>query len=243
MSQRSRTSMDGTTDLRKVPRGNLVTAGSKEGSGADKMRREQAATRSGVYAVLSAAFYRPDGRAADIWRTLVRLLAVSENAATAFNEDEYSSSPETRQQLEVEYNRLFVGPGHLPCPPYESVYSKDRPKAEFGLLAGPSVLEVERLYARAGFSISDSFRDYLDHIAVELEFMGHLCARESESRDGEEEKWAEEETEFLNSHIGRWASSFADAVQAATTCPFYTAAAMLLKRFMLDETTAFRSRG
>jgi TorA maturation chaperone TorD len=239
----SRTPTDGTSNLGKETRDNRATTESKEDSGADQMRREQAATRSGVYSILSASFYRPDGRALEIWRALVRLLAVSENAAPAFREDEYSSGSETRQRLEVEYNRLFVGPGHLPCPPYESVYSKDRPKSEFGLLAGPSLTDVEKLYSKAGFFVSNSFKDYPDHIAVELEFMGHLCERESESRDDEAEKWTDEEAGFLNDHIGRWSSSFADAILAATTCPFYTAAAMLLKQFTLDETSTFRREG
>ncbi|NLB88040.1 MAG: molecular chaperone TorD family protein, partial [Syntrophomonadaceae bacterium] len=33
--------------------------------------------------------------------------------------------PADLEELEVEYCRLFVGPGHVDVPPYESVYNDD----------------------------------------------------------------------------------------------------------------------
>ena len=213
------------------------------GPGAVQPRIGDAATRSRLYSVLSAAFYRPDARAAELEDIMVKILSVSGNAPLDQEAANRPGALKTAQTLEVEYNRLFVGPGHLRCPPYESVYERDRPSDEIGLLAGPVVPEINRLYAEAGFRLSDSFRDYPDHIAAELEFMGHLCARESESAEDEAEKWSAYEAKFVNGHLGTWAEKFADSVLAATASPFYLAAATLLKQLAFDEAATYRRRG
>ena len=237
-SKAAQKAAQGTTRFGKKDR--PVTASSR---GASVVRvTSRAAARSGLYSILSASFYRPNGRSGELRETLVKLLSTSGSAPPASNKAR-KSGPESSQELEVEYNRLFVGPGHVCCPPYESVYEKDRPAAEIGLLAGPVVPEVERLYAKAGFRLADSFRDYPDHVAVELEFMGHLCDNESRSGEDEAADWAASEAEFMEGHIARWATRFADSVIASTTSQFYASAATLLKQFVLDEATALRRGG
>ncbi len=236
--QRRPRASERSTHLGKSGRGRAKPLSAVAGPGEPEHVPEpvgSAATRSWLYSILSLAFYTPNERAPEIWRGLTGLLAVSEGMPPSIRDAQEPSDGADLRQLEVEYNRLFVGPGHLPCPPYESAYTKDRPSDEVGLLAGPAVFDVKRLYAQAGFQLSSSFRDYPDHISVELEFMGHLCASESRSRGNQAERWADREFEFMNRHVGRWAGQFADSVIGVTTCPFYVAAATLLKRFALDE--------
>ena len=201
-----------------------------------------AATRGWLYSVLSLAFYRPDGRASEVWRGVVDLIAVSGAVPPGVGSAQPPVTENYVERLEVEFNRLFVGPGHLRCPPYESVYDRERPRGEAGLLAGPSVFDVKKLYAQAGFQLSSSFEDYPDHISVELEFMAHLCGKESRSGEGDARRWASWEAEFLDRHIGRWAIQFADSVLRSTSHPFYVAGATLLKRFMLDELSSFHGQ-
>ena len=51
------------------------------------------------------------------------------------------------------------------------------------------------------------------------------------------------EQEFLNDHIGPWASDFADCVLTKTSSTFYRAAATLLKAFTKSELEYFTEGG
>jgi TorA maturation chaperone TorD len=138
------------------------------------------------------------------------------------------------ETLEYEYNRLFVGPGHVPCPPYESVYRKDRPLMERGLVMGPSVADVKAMYLKGGLEISKNFRDLPDHMSVELEFMAYLCSTESSS-----EKLVDLEREFFNKHIRVWYRDFLNCIIANTKSPFYLKLAHELEEFLNEESVRF----
>ena len=49
-----------------------------------------------------------------------------------------------------EHERLFVGPGPVPCPPYESFWREDVPIDIRRSLMGPCTAELRQLYADAG---------------------------------------------------------------------------------------------
>ncbi|MFW6265495.1 MAG: TorD/DmsD family molecular chaperone [Halanaeroarchaeum sp.] len=112
--------------------------------------------------------------------------------------------------LRAEHTRLFVGPGELPCPPYESVYRDDG-----GQVLGPSTEAVVAWYRTFGVGLDPAVRDLPDHVAVELEFLAHLQRRgETATVD-----------RFLAEHPRRWVPAFCDRVEAATREPFYRALA------------------
>ena len=189
---------------------------------------ERTEARTALYRLLSLAFYPPKDDSSDLWDKL--------NLASEGEKDRAASQPDQRA-LELEYNRLFVGPGKLPCPPYESVHRKDRPEMDIGLVLGPSVLDVKNRYAEAGLVVSGNFHDLPDHIAVELEFMCFLCAKELESKvTDERERWRKMEKEFVGLHLKPWVAEFASKLSASTTSPFYGLASRVLDEFISDET-------
>ena len=137
-------------------------------------------------------------------------------------------------ELRLEYNRLFVGPGAPACPPYESVYRRDRPESERGMLMGPSVIDVKKRYSEAGLQINKDFSDLPDHVAVELEFMCFLCAKEAEA-GADEEIWKRRQTEFWKFHLNTWIGEFSDRLFKNTKSPFYKASVMFLKEWFEEE--------
>jgi len=149
-------------------------------------------------------------------------------------EPDFDENATEKMDLELEYNRLFVGPGRLPCPPYESVLRKDRPESETGLVMGPSTHDVIRRYREAGFSVDSSFKDLPDHVQVELMFMHLLCEREVAS-PVDAEIWSTRRVEFVERHLLPWIPYFADAVEQKTRSPFYKSAARLLQVFINKE--------
>jgi putative dimethyl sulfoxide reductase chaperone len=185
---------------------------------------ERTRARAALYQVLSSAFYPPKQDMANVWEAMNR--AAEEGAGM---------NPPDLARLKLEYNRLFVGPGKLPCPPYESVHRSDRPEMELGLVLGPSTSEVKKAYAEAGLVIGPAFRDLPDHIAVELEFMHFLCTKELESK-GDGAKWHRMQKEFVRSHLKPWVGAFAAKTVAEAKSPFYRLAATLLDEFVKDET-------
>lgn len=145
----------------------------------------------------------------------------------------------------IDYARLFVGPGALPAPPWESVW-----KLKDGSLFTRITLEVRAAYRAQGFiperypQVSD------DHLALELDFLAQLAQgmqKAWEEGDGEAlERVRRASASFLEEHLGAWigpfsanlasASSDSHAADLANACqgPYATAARLLERLVRLD---------
>jgi DMSO reductase family type II enzyme chaperone len=204
----------------------------------------QASIRSQLYAALAQAFRKPE--AAPEKNEEDSLIQVLQQAAVAYDAqalgqiaDEVIGSleiPEDQAEqalrtLEIEYNRLFVGPGRPQVPPYESVYRDAR-----GLVMGPAAREVERRYSEAGLALEPGYHDLPDHVATELGFMAYLAMQEAEARDEERRTWLERERWFLQDHLSVWLPLFCRRVRETSQHPFYTALAELTETFFSLDT-------
>ena len=199
---------------------------------------ENASFRSNVYALLALAFSPPKTDTEKLYNAISDANASLHSPKTQPLETR-DSTPSSFSNLASEYLRLFVGPGHVPCPPYESVHRKDRPKFERGLVMGPSTSDVRRMYASAGVEMSKKFNDLPDHVAVEMEFMHYLCNEELdllEKKNTQRVKAMREmQRKFSEEHIKPWVETFADCVTKASTSLFYREAAKLLKTFTAED--------
>jgi len=83
---------------------------------------------------------------------------------------------EPENSLASEYERLFVGPAAVPCPPYEAVWRTDRPKHEQGTVMGSSTLAVKQLYGELGIRLRPGQAELPDHIAIEFEALAVALA-------------------------------------------------------------------
>ena len=185
--------------------------------------------RALVYKVLSLSFFHPTSEVGQVWNAINKLLGDS-------SEHKGSNTAPDWRELEFEYNRLFVGPEHVQCPPYESVYRSDRPDVELGLVMGPSVTDVKRMYGEAGLGMSKELKELPDHIAIELEFMSSLCLKEAESNDQREaDLWRARQSEFWRSHLKPWAATFGEMTSLNALSQFYRLSGRLLQQFMEEE--------
>lgn len=218
--------------------------------------KKVAQVRGNVYSLLSQCFFQPseelvasitkdhlseslqhtvgllDGEKVE--RELVRIKDFSAKSKERLPE-------EILRDMKVEYNRLFVGPGHLLAPPYESVYKTKDEDTKTGVVMGDDTIAAKKLYHRAGLELDDNFRDLPDHIAVELYFMSYLCNLESINADEGEDSIdrmtniKELQREFLNSHLGTWISDFSQTVDSQTNSEFYRGIANLTEKWVLSE--------
>jgi TorA maturation chaperone TorD len=207
---------------------------------------EKAGLRSRVYAALSIAFSAPrEGigvpgaplAAVLILREAARALGapIPERALAAIEGGARHATMNPAQggadDLELEYNRLFVGPGAPRVYPYESLYQDS-----MGLVMGPSAGEALEAYRRSGLAVNTAFRDLPDHVAVELEFMARLCFEEARAGSAAEAGLAfrlkQQQRSFLDEHLAVWLPALCERVIRETTSIMYRGVAEIAAIFV-----------
>lgn len=155
---------------------------------------------------------------------------------TSFERTCGSEDPDqVRLRLEVEYNRLFVGPAALLAPPYESYYASKARTPEGGRLRTDEERAVVQAYKRQGFMVPAELAELPDHIAVELEYLFLLSDAEARAWSSGDVARAEHvqqaQSTFVQEHLGIWVGLLAGQVHEGARIPFYPA--------VLDLVTAF----
>jgi DMSO reductase family type II enzyme chaperone len=209
--------------------------------------KEEAWTRGQLYAGLAQAFRKPEAASEESEDSLAPVLQQAAVAAAvdldapalgriAGEMAESLEIPEgpglseearSLQALEMEYNRLFVGPGSPEAAPYESVYRDPQ-----GLVMGPATRDVARQYKEAGLAPAAYHHDLPDHVTMELNFMAYLALKKSKAQGEETLIWLEKERTFLQEHLDAWLPLFCQRVVATSRHPFYTALARLTDTFV-----------
>ena len=90
-------------------------------------------------------------------------------------------------------------------PPYESAF-----RSSDGLLGGPIVDEIRRIYDAFGFRVRRTDVEP-DHAGVQCAALSSLCAAEAEGR-GDVATLAAAQEAFVTQHLGQWASLLRAAV-------------------------------
>jgi putative dimethyl sulfoxide reductase chaperone len=140
--------------------------------------------------------------------------------------------------LQVEYARLFTGPGRPAVMCYASEYL-DADERGRGRLNHAAAAFAAAEYKAEGVSLAAARRDLPDHVTTELEFLFHLCRRE-------ERAWAAGESDeasrlrrsldsFLRGHAGLWLPRFAASVRSLTAQEAYSGMAELLSAHLAVE--------
>ncbi len=111
-----------------------------------------------------------------------------------------------------EYERLFVGPGPVPCPPYESFWREDVPIDIRRSLMGPCTAELRQLYGALGLELAPASGEMPDHIAVELEALAYAASSPA--------TYGPARTLF-SEHLRRWLPRLCRAVAHETESTFY----------------------
>lgn len=119
--------------------------------------------------------------------------------------------------LVEEHERLMVGPGRTPCPPYESMWADEAPPQR-GITMGTAAGAVLSLYRRAGLAMRPHPGELPDHLVVECEALAWCLEQDRETAVA---------YALMNEHLSRWVPAFCEAVRAAAAHPYYQALAAL----------------
>lgn len=142
-----------------------------------------------------------------------------------------SMDDEELKGLRDEYSRLFIGPGHLPAPPWGSVYlSKER------IIFDENTLEVREFFRKWGVVRKTKNKEPDDHIGYELEFLSILIdkgLKELEKNNMEGfRRTLEAQKEFLERHALTWIHKFSNDLYTNTESYFYKGLAVFLPEYL-----------
>ncbi len=203
------------------------------------------ANRSFVYALLSRAFAEePDADFLDLYRsehTEHELMLIEDGCSgpivSAYGHSldlldcAAGSLEEAVCMLAVEYARIFIGPETLLSSPWESMHVSGK-----RVLFQPEVLAVRSAYREAGYLPASYPRVSDDALALEVDFMNKLASRaldayQADDREGVRGALTRSAC-FLDEHLGRWACSFASAVNEHYDLCFYGMLAQILASYV-----------
>lgn len=134
---------------------------------------------------------------------------------------------EFKEDLAIEFARLFIGPKDPPAVPYASFYL-----SESKTVMSDVTIDVRKKYLEAGMAVQRLYSIPDDHIGIELEYLQYLTEKiidlfEHGQRE-EASRLYEMKEDFLNDHIASWIPFFADKVIESTQEDFYKGAACIL---------------
>ena len=141
-------------------------------------------------------------------------------------------SPAQLTELAADYARLCLGSDPREgADPYESVHRNKE-----GLLMQDEWEAVLRLYGELGLARSENTHESEDHLALELECMAQLCARQEAALLAgelpEASWWLEQQERILADHLLRWVPSFNRRVEKLGQTDFYKAFAALTDAYL-----------
>ena len=144
--------------------------------------------------------------------------------------------------LTWDFNRLFVGPGEMLAPPWESVH-----RSKTKLTFQEPTLQVRALYEAFGVQAPALHREPDDHLGLELDFLATLSERAVEAAaggDGEQlEGCLQAQRNFLQDHLLAWAPACLALVEAHAETDYYRGAAKLARGALAASARLCGARG
>lgn len=126
-------------------------------------------------------YYRGDllNRTFEEWQKIINLLKKHKSMAHHVQIREAVSlleniEKEDLEQFEYHFNRLFIGPGKLQAPPYESSYRNFEK-----MTMQQETMKVRNFYYFGGLQVAEEGKVPDDHIKYELEFILYLLASDN----------------------------------------------------------------
>jgi TorA maturation chaperone TorD len=189
--------------------------------------------RGNCFKLLAACFYEPD-KAMFIEHQVCENLqnlsdSLSSDAANHAGKMDMYLKTLSQEKLSIDHAALFVGPFELLAAPYGSVYTEDTRQ-----VMGKSTIDVLSFYETAGLSVE--IQEPPDHIAIELEFMYYLCAKEAtavnDKKSADADGLRKQQIDFYFSALKPWAAKFCEAIRAGIDNGFYINLADCLEHFL-----------
>lgn len=209
---------------------------------------QEAMARGGIYRLLSVAFLYPDEalllglkEGFSEMKTILPYLSDGEGDGLKEALTAIASKGFTLDTLQAEYRETFGHTISQESPLYETQYGSAHLFQQAQRLA-----DIAGFYRAFGLEVSDRAKERLDHIAVELEFMGFLAFKEAYAltHHGEERASVcrEGQRKFLEEHLARWAPLFAKLLSRKTPEGLYRHLASFLEAFITAECRRLEAR-
>lgn len=139
-----------------------------------------------------------------------------------------------KEELDIDFARIFLGLGPLAAFPYESIY-----KSRLGLLMQEPFDEARTFYSKAGIKKNPNLKEPEDHIGIELAFMANLSNKAGmalkEDKKEEAFLYLEMQKEFLQGHLSSWIPSLCKDILIAAQTEFYKTLANLLNSWISSD--------
>jgi TorA maturation chaperone TorD len=136
-------------------------------------------------------------------------------------------------ELGADYSRLFLGPGKVLAPLWESVYFNDERQT-----FQAQTLQVRNWYHRFGLESVKLYNEPDDHVGLEMAFLAHLAQLGLAAlKQGDEARLAEileAQRKFLSTHPLRWMPAWCDQVVAHASTDFYRGVARLTRGVLAE---------
>ena len=128
--------------------------------------------------------------------------------------------------LECAFNSLYVGPGEMLAPPWESVH-----RSKTKLTFQEPTLQVRELYRRFGVEAPAIHREPDDHLGLELAFVATLSDRAAANAAGGDAaqlaRCLQAQRDFLENHLLAWAPTCLALVEGHAETDYYRGASRL----------------
>jgi TorA maturation chaperone TorD len=121
-------------------------------------------------------------------------------------------------ELRADYTRLFVGPGKIIAPPWESA-QVDEERLTFQ----EETLAVRAWYARFGLQVVRLYSEPDDHVGLELAFLAHMTqlALAAENDPARQREILAAERAFVAEHVQKWVPGWCAQVVGQARTDFY----------------------
>ena len=135
------------------------------------------------------------------------------------------------EHLHWDYTRMFIGPGKVPAPPWESIY-RDVEHLHFS----EETLEVRNAYRKYNLVHKNLGREPDDHIGLELDFLHKLSEMAKEKAESVDEtglaEILQDQMAFLDEHLLKWVPEWTKDVVRSADTEFYRGMAQLLEAYL-----------
>ena len=129
-------------------------------------------------------------------------------------------NPTSLQALRTDYFKLFIGPGKMHAPVWESVYF-----SEEHLVLQERTLDVRRWYRRFGLEAEQINREPDDHIGLELSFMARLATLALQAMESQDKAGftglMNFQKKFFSEHLAQFGPTWAKLVIEHAQSDFY----------------------
>jgi len=185
------------------------------------MDNQQQTIRADIYLLLSSLYRQQPSTELIAFLSQLEMEQADSAMQRAWHKVKSAAIESSQEQLEDEYQELFIGIGRGEVVPFASWHLT-------GSLMEKPLASIRHDLALLGLEREEQVKEPEDHFSALCEVMSVLTEEEEELQQV-----------FFNKHLGTWFSSLVEQVKQAKNANFYLAVAELTNAFMTLEQVRF----